>query len=476
MAIQQPPEDEYERAVSQADAGYKEIVPFAIWSSSTIDTDVWESHVKRLRELGSEKPERLARARDVAKRAAAIDTGAIEKLYELDRGITITIAAQTAMWEAAFQKEDERVRSLIECQLNSYDHVLDFATKKVPIAEAWIRDLHGSLCSAQPTFKALTAQGFQEQELKHGEYKALPNHVRLSDVSLHSYAPVAMTPVEMHRLCTEMRTPLFESAHPVVQASYAHHAFTCIHPFQDGNGRVARALASVFLYRGASIPLFILIAHRDEYFTSLEKADAGDHQRFVSFVFERCIDAFLLVAESLLAADVNDPSTTVKSMQALYVTQGGYTHHEVDLAGQRLLHALHVELEKQAVLLRVPNQISIQIDRQAVGYPAPPTGMRNPVSVNTETLSIFATSTGPAQAGIRRSLQLHLPKNCGRDDSIMIRCPETDAKYLMPITKILGTNRSVMDLQVAMFAYRALGEILADLEQKGIESMRSQGY
>lgn len=473
---EQLPQNEYQESVRQADAEYKEISSFTSWSTLTIEKNRWDSHFKMVHELGGDNPDRFAKARDVAKRAAAIDTGAIEGLYELDRGITITIALQSAMWEATSQKVDEKARSFIECQLGAYDYVLDFATKKVPIAEAWVRDLHARLCSAQATFKALTPQGFQEQTLKYGEYKALPNHVRLSDGSLHSYAPVSKTPSEMYRLCAELRAAEFEAAHPVVQAAYAHHALTRIHPFQDGNGRVARALASVFLYRGASIPLLILVAHRGEYIAALEKADKGDHQPFVDFVFERCIESFLLVAESLRAADVADPSETLERVRALHVTRGGYTHHEVDVAGLDLLHAFNVQLDQQAAPLRIPNQVAVNVARSSPGYPKAPDGWRSPVSASLEAVQLSVTSTGPAEASLVRHFFIYLPRDCGRDDEIMIHCQENGWEYRIPITKILGSNRSVMDLQVAMFAHRALGEAMADLEKMGKVNMRAQGY
>ena len=46
--------------------------------------------------------------------------------------------------------------------------------------------------------------------------------------------------------------------HPAVQAAYAHYALTAIHPFADGNGRLARTVASVFLMRSAGVPLFLV--------------------------------------------------------------------------------------------------------------------------------------------------------------------------------------------------------------------------
>src|SRR5439155_9702338 len=50
--------------------------------------------------------------------------------------------------------------------------------------------------------------------------------------------------------------------HPAIQAAWAHVALAAIHPFADGNGRAARVLASLAMYRGG---------FRRVEFTSLEE-------------------------------------------------------------------------------------------------------------------------------------------------------------------------------------------------------------
>jgi Fic family protein len=80
-----------------------------------------------------------------------------------------------------------------------------------------------------------------------------------------------VTPSEMQRLVSEMRSDSFSSAHPVVQASYVHYGLVVIHPFADGNGRVARALASAFTYRAMSMPIVILSEHKTSYLDALAR-------------------------------------------------------------------------------------------------------------------------------------------------------------------------------------------------------------
>jgi len=101
----------------------------------------------------------------------------------------------------------------------------------------------------------MTTVGPQEQALPKRQYKIMPNHVRTRKGADHSYAPVDVTPAEMARLVAELRSDAFLTAHPVLQAAYAHYGLVAIHPFADGNGRVARARRLLSLIGRSRCPL-----------------------------------------------------------------------------------------------------------------------------------------------------------------------------------------------------------------------------
>ncbi len=63
---------------------------------------------------------------------------------------------------------------------------------------------------------------------------------------------------------------------PIIVAAWLHHRFTQIHPYQDGNGRVARAITTLVLLRSELLPLVIDRDLRAEYIDALESADYGD--------------------------------------------------------------------------------------------------------------------------------------------------------------------------------------------------------
>src|SRR6266567_7845803 len=112
------------------DAAYRPFPSFSEWASKTsVDTVRWNRYLAAIENKPPRNPESLRRAHEVVKRAAAIDTGAIEGLYEVDRGFTYSVAFETAAWELALAQRGENVRPLFEAQLHAYDYVLSLATE-----------------------------------------------------------------------------------------------------------------------------------------------------------------------------------------------------------------------------------------------------------------------------------------------------------------------------------------------------------
>jgi Fic family protein len=67
-------------------------------------------------------------------------------------------------------------------------------------------------------------------------------------------------------------------------AAITLHRFVHIHPFYDGNGRVARLLTNLVLMRKHYLPIIIPKIDRAKYLRCLERADAGDYRPLVNFV------------------------------------------------------------------------------------------------------------------------------------------------------------------------------------------------
>ena len=439
-----------------ADAEYVAFPPFSDWKAE-VDTAQWEQFCSRLREHRKESPEVFHKALKMVTRATAVDTGAIEDLYKTDRGFTFTVAMELASWEMQVAEKGAEVMPLLEAQFKAYDYVLDLATRETPITEAWIRELHAVMCAGQEFFLVVTSLGPQKQQLPKGEYKSNPNHVRLQNGEIHSYAPVDMVSEEMHRFCQELRSEAFEQAHPVIQAAYAHYAFVAIHPFADGNGRLARAIASIFTLRAESIPVMVLFDTRAEYYAALQEADQQNYQPFTDFMFERSLEGVQLASESFEAAK-DDLEGSLERIQNVYATKGGYTHEQIDSAGQQFLELFRSELEARMSGSNHENlsfEIKVEKNKHSINAP----GQRN----SENSISFIASSSLPYQVSMQREFYFLLPMNPDTDGEISLgNVMQSNESYECRINEVIPNLKSALRIRVSIMVERFLNKRLAE--------------
>ncbi|MCI0497718.1 MAG: Fic family protein [Thermoplasmata archaeon] len=93
-----------------------------------------------------------------------------------------------------------------------------------------------------------------------------------------------------------------DGSHPIVAAAFVHHRFVEIHPFSDGNGRVARLLMNLRLMRAGYPPVVIAASGRNEYYRALRDADMGDLGPLIDLIL-RATDASLSIYLSTFGGD-----------------------------------------------------------------------------------------------------------------------------------------------------------------------------
>jgi Fic family protein len=221
--------------------------------------------------------EEFAEARRRSLRRHAIETGIIERLYDLDWGVTEALVAEGLTEEVAAREggiEDDTLL-LIRSQFEALEFMADAARADTPLTIWFIRQLHSAITRTQVTYEATNDLGQVVQApLHHGQWKLWPNHVRRPDGTIFEYAPPEQVQQQMERLI-DFYTQSAD-AHPLIRAAWLHHAFICIHPFEDGNGRVARALTLLLLLQAKYAPLVVDRRDREAYIAALENANDGD--------------------------------------------------------------------------------------------------------------------------------------------------------------------------------------------------------
>ena len=186
----------------------------------------------------------------------AIETGIIENVFTLDRGVTLLLIEQgideNLIPNGATNRSPELVAAVIRDHLEAMEGLFDFIRGRRRLSTSYIKELHALLTRNQETSSAINSLGIQvEAPLLRGEYKLLPNNPVRMDGTAHEYCPPEQVASEMDRLVALHLEHDANGIPPEVEASWLHHRFTQIHPFQDGNGRVVRTLASLVFIRAA---------------------------------------------------------------------------------------------------------------------------------------------------------------------------------------------------------------------------------
>lgn len=212
-------------------------------------------------------------------REFAIETGLLEGLYVLDRGTTETLIQQG--FAAAYiphtgKQSPKHVANMLDAQKDAIEGLFDFVARRRSLSVSYIKELHRELTRYQDYTDAVTPDGVPQQiKLIKGEFKKLPNNPRTPEGVIHQYCPPEHTSAEMDQLITWHLEHEERNVPPEIEAAWLHHRFTQIHPFQDGNGRVARCLASLVFIRAELFPLVVLSAEKQRYIEALVEADSG---------------------------------------------------------------------------------------------------------------------------------------------------------------------------------------------------------
>lgn len=246
---------------------------------SAIKDQKWDSETLGLiaaiyKEVGKQelflkqRPEELEKLVEIAKVQSTEASNAIE-------GIVTT---NTRIRQLVEEKTTPRNRD--EQEIAGYRDVLsvihdNFDT--IPITQNYILQLHKMLYSHMNNPLA-------------GRTKTVQNYISATYPNGHVetlFTPLAPyeTPEAMDKICEEYNRVIGNmELEPLIAIPIFIHDFLCIHPFNDGNGRMSRLLATLLLYRsgfyvGKYISLEAKIAkNKDLYYNALAESQIGWHE------------------------------------------------------------------------------------------------------------------------------------------------------------------------------------------------------
>lgn len=262
-------------------------------------------------------PQQVAQFHERLQREWAIETGIIERIYTLDRGTTELLIERgidaSLIPHSDSNESPEFVAGIIADQQSAVEWLFEIVKSDRTLTTGFIKELHQLMTQKQRQVDGVDRAGRSTTtELLHGEYKRWANNPSRSDGSVHEYAPPEQVASEMDRLIELHEEHLADGLAPEVEAAWLHHRFAQIHPFQDGNGRVARALASLVLIRAGWFPLVVTDDDRSRYIDALEAADRGTLQSLIDLF--ATIQKRSIVRAMSIADDVRRETERVDQM------------------------------------------------------------------------------------------------------------------------------------------------------------------
>ena len=262
-----------------------------------------------------QRPNELEKLIDIAKIQSTESSNKIE-------GIVTTSVRLKQLLE---EKTTPRNRN--EQEIVGYRDVLDIIHENfdvIPISRNYILQMHKILYSHMNNPLA-------------GKTKNVQNYISATYPDGHSevlFTPLSPfeTPGALDRICDEYNRVIGNSeVEPIIMLPIFIHDFLCIHPFNDGNGRLSRLLTTLLLYKngfyvGRYISLESLIA-RDKaaYYEALNKAGVNWHDgnedvvpfikyllRIILAAYKAFDDRFSIVENKLSAVEMVRKATLQK--------------------------------------------------------------------------------------------------------------------------------------------------------------------
>lgn len=149
------------------------------------------------------------------------------------------------------------------------------AVKEIPLTQNFIRTLHKILLREGYTVYRNLPGGIQTSYVIHaGQYKTKPNSVITRYGGRFDYASPEETPGLMSDLVGWYNAAEQEGKlSPVELAALFHYRYIRIHPFEDGNGRIARLMVNYILARHNYPMIVVRSRKKSEYLEALHQAD-----------------------------------------------------------------------------------------------------------------------------------------------------------------------------------------------------------
>lgn len=276
--------------------------------------------------------------------------------------------------------------------------MIEEAKSDKPLTETFIRALHRVMLREDYEVPVRTPSGEVSSYTVHaGIYKTRPNSVRTPAGTMFYYATPEETPSLMYDLVRWYNETAEEGKlSPIELASIFHYRYIRIHPFEDGNGRIARLMVNFILKRHGWPMIVVKTKNKQAYLSALARADAaiglvpsdGAHAE------QERITPFIDYMKSVLTSDIIDYTLFITDKNSSWWYEGEIIKFSTPTPAKilsLLFKDSNITLDKLAELTGVSRSaIQKQITSLAANnYIARPEGKKRGWIVNAKNTEFY---------------------------------------------------------------------------------------
>lgn len=192
----------------------------------------------------------------------------------------------------------------IKNHLAALDLLEEIVRERTPTTEGLIKQYHAMLFKNIEYIEVKTGTESRRIRVDAGVYKLENNHVIQLDGNIRYFTETLQVHGEIDRLVHMVEDK--KTLHPIELSGILHHGLASIHPFVDGNGRVARLLMNTVLMQAGYTPAIIPVEDKKRYLEALQAADRGSYTLLFELIEELVNKSLLMTLDILEGRDAFD--------------------------------------------------------------------------------------------------------------------------------------------------------------------------
>ena len=234
-------------------------------------------------------------------------------------GNTLTLSETKSFLLFGITAKGKPFRDYIEMKghNDALNKLYQIVNDDLKITESLIKEFH----------KMILVEPYSDDnaEINPGEWKTLPNYLYSPTNERIDFSPPEEVPELMNSLINWLNNQIAPpkrkkskyNLHPLLIAAGFHSQFIKIHPFGDGNGRMARILMNLILMLCGYVPAVIKLDNRKDYYTAINSSSIETPENLAIVLGQATIESLEIAIKAAKGESIEEDNDIDKELELL---------------------------------------------------------------------------------------------------------------------------------------------------------------